>query len=287
MPLDCSICVMEAPVRQALRLQPCGHGWYCMSCFQRYVDMKIAEGFTHTSLCCPSPSCGRPFSECILRALLTRHQLERVHRRDLEAAVDASENIRPCPTPDCPNRVVLEDGIEPKLLCSFCKKEHCLLCSASPFHEGKTCEAHLRAICTEGGEGAEDTEASLRRWMAEVGAKQCPKCQSVVTKQQLESQATQSVECHKMICRSCRCKFCFGCLAILTENFNCGCTPDNHGFVDPDTGRFVRHMPAASTSSRQSRGSRSGLSALLGFRGSGRGGRAAVPFAAPSQNRRA
>merc|ERR1712014_294872 len=99
----------------------------------------------------------------------------------------------------------------------MCNKEHCLLCGTTPFHSGKTCEEHLASIRAAGLEGAEDAEASFRRWMEEVGAKQCPQCKSVVTKNNLATQATQTSECHKMICRTCQVKFCFGCSAILTE----------------------------------------------------------------------
>merc|ERR1712157_123482 len=107
--------------------------------------------------------------------------MDRLHRLSLESAVAASDRIRPCPTPDCPNRVALEDGIVPRLRCELCKKEHCLLCSASPYHDGKTCAEHLAEVRDDG------SERMLRKWMEKVGAKQCPKCRSVVTKHNLKN----------------------------------------------------------------------------------------------------
>ena len=142
--------------------------------------------------------------------------MDRVHRQSLESAVSTCDGLRPCPTPDCPNRVVLEDGVEPRLLCEVCKKEHCLLCSASPFHHGKTCSEHLAGIQDK------KEEDSLRRWMEEVGAKQCPKCRSAVTKSSLKGQNTQRKECHKMICRNCRTKFCFLDISIEVAVLVCG-----------------------------------------------------------------
>eukprot|EP00930_Biecheleria_cincta_P028749 TRINITY_DN20044_c0_g1_i1.p1 TRINITY_DN20044_c0_g1~~TRINITY_DN20044_c0_g1_i1.p1 ORF type:complete len:469 (-),score=87.24 TRINITY_DN20044_c0_g1_i1:247-1653(-) len=238
--VDCSICCCPAELREAVRLQPCGHGWYCITCVQRTVDAKLEDGICLSSLTCLEPSCGYQLTERVLRALLTRAQIDCLHRRDLEAAVASSSDLRPCPTPDCPNRVALEDGTEPRLLCSFCGKEHCLLCSASPYHEGKSCEEHLAEVRASSAAGGEDNEEQFVQWMREVGAKQCPTCQMVVTKQNLEQQATQNAECHKMICRGCMTKFCFNCRAILTDS-SCGCTPANHGFIDPVTGGFVSH----------------------------------------------
>merc|ERR1712224_789366 len=123
------------------------------------VDAKIAEGATIDAIHCPE--CRQSLSEALLRSLLSTSQMERLHRQSLESAVSSCDTLRPCPTPDCPNRVVLEDGVQPRLRCELCRKEHCLLCSASPYHTGKTCEEHLREVKDAGAESA------LKRWMAE------------------------------------------------------------------------------------------------------------------------
>lgn len=255
--VECAICVDLVGAREAVRLRPCGHGWFCVACFQQAVDVKVSDGATLGAIGCPE--CRRGLSESLLRALLTKDQMDKLHRQSLESAVGSCVGLRPCPTPDCPNRVVVEDGVEARLNCDMCGKEHCLLCSASPYHRGKTCSEHR-------AEARAPTDlALLQRWMAEVGAKQCPKCRAVVTKSSLEDQKTQNSECHKMICRTCRTKFCFGCLAVLTESYSCGCTPDSHGFIDPDTHGFVSHLSRASRSVA-SRGGR-------GYYGARRGGR--------------
>mmetsp|Transcript_344 Transcript_344/g.606 ORF Transcript_344/g.606 Transcript_344/m.606 type:complete len:394 (+) Transcript_344:99-1280(+) len=234
---QCSICIETFGRGEAAKLLPCQHGWYCFDCLRRAADVKIANGATLGAICCPA--CNLELSEVVLRALLGTEQMDKLHRQSVEAAVAASSELRPCPTPDCPNRVALEDGMTPRLQCEMCGKEHCLLCSASPYHTGKSCQEHLAE--TQG----QSSEADLRKWMSKVGAKQCPKCKMVVTKQSMKDQATQASECHKMICRACRTRFCFGCLTILTESSTCGCTPDNHGFIDPDTGAFVQHLTPA------------------------------------------
>jgi len=62
--------------------------------------------------------------------------------------------------------------------------------------------------------------------------KRCPACGMGVQK--------ESESCHKMICRTCRAKFCFRCLHRL-EYFNCGCTGADHRFIDPVNGEIVAH----------------------------------------------
>lgn len=66
-----------------------------------------------------------------------------------------------------------------------------------------------------------------------LGLKQCPGCGEGVQK--------ESETCHKMICRSCRARFCFKCLARL-EYFNCACSGAEHHFVDPVSGEILAHQ---------------------------------------------
>merc|ERR1719324_2250848 len=78
--------------------------------------------------------------------------------------------------------------------------------------------------------------------MEATGTRQCPKCQMATTKENLDKQTEQRSECHKMQCRNCGTRFCFKCLAVLTDTYTCGCTKDKHGFVDPRTGKYVAHL---------------------------------------------
>lgn len=69
--------------------------------------------------------------------------------------------------------------------------------------------------------------------LSRLGIKRCPGCGTGVQR--------ETETCHKMICRTCRAKFCFRCLVRL-EYFNCGCTGAEHRFVDPVDGRVVAHQ---------------------------------------------
>mmetsp|Transcript_69427 Transcript_69427/g.206855 ORF Transcript_69427/g.206855 Transcript_69427/m.206855 type:complete len:379 (-) Transcript_69427:74-1210(-) len=253
----CSICTEAQPPWSAVRL-PCRHGWYCPGCLQRFAEVRLGEGRHEV----PCPECGVPLGQGLLRAVLPKQTLDRLLERSLEQAVSASDGLWPCPTPDCRHRVALDDGQVPCLQCPQCHQEHCLRCHVTPFHHGQTCEEYAAARQAVGRRGAgratssrsspdsaeqqgESAEELLQQWMKKTGSKQCPRCKMGVTKEDLARQRGQTAECHKMICRNCETRFCFRCLKVLTATTSCRCTPAEHGFINPRTGRFVTHLRKA------------------------------------------
>jgi len=232
----CAICADEAQPCHAVRLL-CGHGWYCLSCMQQFAEERLASG--HHDV--PCPECRSSLSPAVVRNVLPESIVQRLLNRSLESAVGASGGgLLACPTPDCPERVALEEGQIPRYRCRQCRREHCLKCQASPYHVGQTCEEY--AATKLANSSAADAERLFQDWMKKTGTPQCPKCRFAITKDNLAQQRTQSAECHKMICRNCSTRFCFHCSAILTSTSTCGCTPDGHGFINPKTGRFVTHL---------------------------------------------
>lgn len=168
--------------------------------------------------------------------------VDRFLTRSLERAVSMTADLWACPTPNCPMRVALdpEDDVT-RFRCTMCRKASCIRCNAQPYHNRLTCEQHALQKQRKRSQEADDGSEGLKKWMEETGAKQCPKCNMAVTKQNLTNQASQKTECHKMLCRNCGTRFCFKCLAELTDVFTCGCSIDLHGFVDPDTGKRIAH----------------------------------------------
>lgn len=242
----CAICCDEFEKGRAVRLG-CRHGWYCTDCMEKHAEARLEVGAAHIAC----PECVAPIAECNLRRLLPATIIERLLARSLEQAVSSIADLRACPTPDCPMRFAIEEGEEPRLLCPECKKESCLQCGAQPYHKGLTCEEFQERARARGRRKAEAmADDSFRQWMQETGTKQCPTCNSAVTKEDLDAQNTQYKECHKMICRQCNAKFCFKCLKLLTDTFTCGCSNDKHGFCDPRTGKRVEHMKLGRTAAK-------------------------------------
>eukprot|EP00930_Biecheleria_cincta_P092094 TRINITY_DN818_c0_g2_i2.p1 TRINITY_DN818_c0_g2~~TRINITY_DN818_c0_g2_i2.p1 ORF type:complete len:446 (+),score=50.99 TRINITY_DN818_c0_g2_i2:69-1406(+) len=236
-PVTCSICC-DAVTGPKAAFFACQHGWYCKQCLARYAETKLAN---LSSAALPCPDCNKPVPEHEWRQLLPGPLMDQLLARSLERAVAASTDLFACPTPDCPMRVELRGKHRSaRLRCSFCKKQSCLRCGSQPYHVGLTCDQHAKSRL--GGIKASDDEASLREWLEKTGSRQCPTCKMAITKNDLGKQATQHAECHKMLCRCCGTKFCFKCLAILTDSFSCGCAIDAHGFINPHTGRLNKHL---------------------------------------------
>jgi len=235
----CKICYCDTPPWRSVRLG-CGHGYYCASCMLRHAEARLEVGAT--AITCPE--CSSPLAERELRKLLPAETIDRLLARSLEQAVSSAADIRACPTPNCPMRVALEEGGISRFRCTICKKDSCLLCGRQPFHRGLTCEEYSEKLKanTKAAKKERKADELFEQWMEETGTKQCPTCRMAVSKQSLDSQHTQYKECHKMSCRNCGTKFCFKCLAVLTASYTCGCTIDAHGFIDPVTGKIVKHL---------------------------------------------
>mmetsp|Transcript_35939 Transcript_35939/g.65988 ORF Transcript_35939/g.65988 Transcript_35939/m.65988 type:complete len:319 (+) Transcript_35939:89-1045(+) len=233
--VTCSICLDDVPAWTALELT-CGHSWFCAVCLRKHSAARAELGDPVVKC----PCCTALLSHAVLRAVLPPDLYDRLLNGSLETAVGASAELWACPTPDCPNRVAVSEGETLRLDCSFCGKEHCLQCHAHPYHHGKTCEEH--AAEQSANTAARESEAQLKKWMRETGSCRCPKCGAGISKANLDEQQSEKLECHKMVCRVCRTRFCFHCLAILTSSYTCGCTGDNHGFIDPTNGGFLVHL---------------------------------------------
>ena len=235
----CKICCCDTSPWHSVRLA-CGHGWYCASCMLRHAEARLEMGAA--AITCPE--CSSILAECDLRKLLPTETIDRLLARSLEQAVSCAADIRACPTPNCPMRVAIEEGDTTRFKCTMCKKESCLRCGRQPFHRGLTCEEYAEKMKnnTKAAKKERQADQLFEQWMEETGTKQCPRCRMAVTKQNLDRQQTQYSECHKMSCRNCGTRFCFKCLAILTDTYTCGCTIDAHGFINPVTGKIVKHL---------------------------------------------
>jgi hypothetical protein len=234
---QCAVCCEDLALEKAVSLG-CGHGWYCLDCMTRFVESRLDDGIAGDI---PCPQCSQTVAESDLVILLPKKTIFRLHARSIEKeAVAGGDTLRSCPTPNCPMRQTIKEGASGKIFCPMCQIEGCWLCGTSPFHEGQTCEQYARR---QRKRGLNKDDESFYQWMEETGTRQCPKCQMATSKENLERQTEQRSECHKMICRNCGTKFCFKCLALLTDTYSCGCTKSKHGFIDPHSGELVKHRP--------------------------------------------
>jgi len=239
--IECSLCCMDVEPGDAVCLS-CSHGWYCRGCLERYAQARLNEG----AVDCSCPECREPVPDHVLKKILPEDVIVRFHARSISRAVASSSNLHTCPTPNCGVCFEIDEGDDFHLRkCIKCKKGSCLRCGAQPYHNGLTCQEHAAKMAKARGKvKVQASDVSLWRWMRRTGTVQCPQCKMGVSKEDLASQQTQRKECHKMMCRGCMTKFCFKCLTILTDEYSCRCSIQEHGFVNPFTGRRINHLKA-------------------------------------------
>ena len=191
----------------------------CAACADQHARTRSMSGAIEVT--CPG-NCGCMLTQAEVGKVVGASTVKSLHQNSINRATAAAPEFYPCPTPDCRMVFAIGDACEAKLTCPLCKKHSCWRCGAQPPHEGKSCPPKR--------------DADLEPWIAETGSRRCPQCNVPVSKGTLDTQQTQENECHLMQCRVCGCKFCFQCLATITDTHRCSCTPLAHVFVDPLVG---------------------------------------------------
>ena len=230
----CSLCCCEHSGCAELL---CGHGRLCHLCMNRWTESRLEGG--NADVPCPcAESCELGVPHWQLRMLVEPITFDKLLQASLNRAVLNDGTIWPCPTPDCPYCVAIDD-----IECPNGAPMHCPICDKDVFVGPQ-------------GSTADTADKTFASWMEATGAKTCPGCGCVVTKQSLNSQHSQRSECHKMLCR-CGVRFCFKCLFQYEGRNTCKCTSADHGFVDPYSGKRVEHRAKHSRGgSCNSKGSR-------------------------------
>jgi len=213
---NCPICMApcgEDSDGKVLRLRSCHHTM-CLPCAELYIRAEVDQG--KLSLCCPISECKKELEQREIRAMIGDAAFMRHDRIVMEHTVSIDPTLHLCSSPDCTYVVSWcgpEDGL-PVLNCPICRTSRCLLCRR-PDHGTISCA------------DATDDQA-LHNYIQSSNVKLCARCGNGVVK---------SSGCDKMKCR-CGYRFCYSCGAenCVRDGEPCGCTPANHGYIDPVTG---------------------------------------------------
>jgi ariadne-1 len=197
--IDCSICFNSFNVKDGAGLE-CGH-IFCKECFVNYLMDAVKEGASCVLKRCPWEKCTDIVSERHYKMYLTPESFRKYKRFQLQAYVDATENILNCTTADCKHFIHLKSGTknDQKLMnirCD-CGNYFCLCCKK---------EAHRPLVCKLYGKWKvelSDTNDELNELWKMKNTKKCPKCKTDIEKNQ---------GCMHMNCRKCKFEFCWICL---------------------------------------------------------------------------
>lgn len=201
----CTICASLVDAGDALRLRPCGHGWFCRGCLQQWAASQAGDG--SCACCCPVPDCRLPIGHRQLRAVLTTTAFAQLMRRSVEQICLHDPTLVACPTPDCPNRAWIDEGQEPILICEVCRIESCVRCAETPYHHGLTCVEWARRRELSGGAAAR-TKPLIMEALRNALFRQCPGCRLPIER--------MNACCH-MTCSNCRTEFSWICGALYHD----------------------------------------------------------------------
>jgi len=184
----------------------CGHV-YCKNCLKQYLNVKFTDKETDfTKLSCPKPGCNH--------LITSLEEINNIVDSDTsvltnynEAAfkqwcISAQANLRHCPTPDCKEAFLFDNGHQGNVQCPDCHQSYCGNCLTN-HPNGTPCP--VNALIAGGEENA--------RWIKK-NARRC-KCGNVIER---------NGGCNHMICTQCNHHFCYVCgrdWAGHTSFFNC------------------------------------------------------------------
>lgn len=186
---DCPVCMM--PVDDDKVVPPCGHA-ICRSCLQFQCTASDKLPLRCSVLGCESPDI--PLST--LESVLTFTEKENLLQNSASQWARTTEGLFLCPTPEC-GGVIHEQDAKGIARCTDCLHLICFDCRAI-YHKGKTCEEFKESHRAE--------EEELRKFKAENGIKDCPRCGSPYDK--IEG-------CDHIKCHGCGAHFCHVCSVVF------------------------------------------------------------------------
>eukprot|EP00741_Cyanophora_paradoxa_P021933 tig00021428_g21171.t1 len=223
----CPVCMEEKPGRVCKRL-PCRHV-ACNDCLAHLCNLFIGESAVF-KLRCPDPEgkCREPLPPWMVKALVDGATFAKYEEVMLEKTIDALGDMVYCPR--CEEQgtrtpVIEETGNSGR--CTRCFFAFCTLCHDA-WHAGacmsteqrlaaverRRKEAGARRASAVGKDAAEQRRRELalyqelltRKYMAQIGVRQCPNCQFPIEKTE---------GCNKMTCFNCNKFFCWKCNQII------------------------------------------------------------------------
>nr|CAH8872564.1 unnamed protein product [Trichobilharzia regenti] len=193
----CDICYLPATPSQMYGLS-CAH-YFCLSCWQRYLKIKIMEESQIDRIYCPSTSCRVLVEDEIVFQMITDQNVRKhFHKLISNSFVCHNRSLTWCPGVNCGHAVRCFGPREPyQITCTNCAECFCFACG-QPWHDPVRCEQLKTWI-----KKLENDSGTLG-WIA-ANTKECPKCHATIEK---------NGGCNHMTCRNVDCKheFCWMCL---------------------------------------------------------------------------
>ena len=193
----CVIC-LEDDVDDFVKMDSCGH-IACTDCMMQYVTMEREGKFPLT---CFGEGCKEIVALPKIESLLNKEQMVKLCQ---EAVADHYRrhpaDFGTCPGKGCGKDYRRSREKDRRRTCNNCLICLCARCNVA-FHDGVSCKDYRDRINEE--------ERETQRWMEEVGAKKCPRCQTPFEK--------EADTCNNAKCHVCKVHFCWICLEVCPSH---------------------------------------------------------------------
>uniref|UniRef100_A0A667XHA5 RBR-type E3 ubiquitin transferase n=1 Tax=Myripristis murdjan TaxID=586833 RepID=A0A667XHA5_9TELE len=219
---DCGVCFVTWPGSECMKLSECDHV-YCQPCLAQFCKVQIEEGNIR-SVSCPQSDCSATPTPAQVKRLVGEELFSRYDRLLLQSTLDHMPDVVYCPRRSCGCAVILEAGSR-AALCSVCGFAFCVACRKT-YHGAD--DSGLMALWDDYARGSKMrrgllesrygrhrlrstvTDCLSENWVA-TNSKHCPRCFYKIEK---------DGGCNMMTCSHCGQRFCWACLAKLSEHFN-------------------------------------------------------------------
>jgi len=151
---------------------------YCKDCMQGWIATKINDG--QADVGCPKKDCTESVPQTLVRELcpeLFQRYLTLLVNGTVPKLGSDTEIVFDCPTPDCPNRILVDKRIM-DFTCTECQKRYCPQCKC-PVHVPETCKQYFDRLQAELKLHLDQLhmdEAATEAYFKANGIKPCPKC---------------------------------------------------------------------------------------------------------------
>lgn len=187
---ECAICTDDV----ALIKLECGHKTACKDCLEDSLRPGIREKNSATWKC-TTQGCNHALTEKDLQKIspeLYSQCLEIINKN----YIDSIQNIKQCPTPNCPYQFENDNNLQQLITCPGCDATYCSACLVN--HDPNiSCEEHRNNV------EQEQTNQEILRNNPNI--KKCPNprgCQALIDKNE---------GCKHMTCTMCKYHWCWDC----------------------------------------------------------------------------
>lgn len=196
---DCDICGETRNINEYTTM-PCCEFSLCTVCLTAHLSTCLDKG-SPEEVKCPSLGCpSKTIAQHTMKAITLNNNAlyNRYMKIGLDAYFGQDEQIKHCPTPNCPYAFINDEDAQESFTCPQCRHTYCASCLKTHSTRMTCAQAEEDKKLTGNKTAAERADEQWKR----EHSKKCPQCRVDIEK---------SEGCNHMTCSRCKHEFCWSC----------------------------------------------------------------------------